>query len=416
MMNEWYRPNNGSNNNNKFNFNNLNNEKKTRFIALIILCTVMIIAAVLPAASNIVTVTVKNNGNADSNHSYSTDELPEDFHDFFANFYTDVNDGMDEISIPKYKDNSGFKVELVKSEKEDMSLQDLYDVCKNQIVSISSSLDGKDFSIWGSGIVMSEDGLILTNTHVVEGSKKVLVRLTDGNEYEASLVGADDVSDISILKINPDVKLKPAAFADISDLKVGDKVAAIGSPIGSSFINTLTDGIVSGIERDVSMNGRNMSLIQTNAALNEGNSGGALFNMQGQVIGVTNMKLNSRGVSIEGIGFAIPSNTVKTISDSLLTKGFVKRTTIGVVVGSIPQNVSNAYELPKGLYVSEVTKDSGADEAGIKAGDVITKVNGKEISTTNEVNEIKDELSAGDILKMTVYREGQYLDFDVVLK
>ena len=170
---------------------------------------------------------------------------------------------------------------------------------------------------WGTGVVLSSDGLVLTNTHVIGDCDSAEVVLQGEDRYDAVLVGADTISDLAVLKIEKD-GLTPAEFGDSTHLSVGDKVAAIGNPLGDEFTRTLTDGIVSAIDRDISYNGRNMALIQTNAALNEGNSGGALFNMHGQVVGITNMKMMSSFSSIEGIGFAIPSSTVKKVVASLV--------------------------------------------------------------------------------------------------
>ena len=197
---------------------------------------------------------------------------------------------------------------------------------------------------WGSGVIIRSDGLVLTNTHVLEDCDQAVVTLVDGTEYEAKLIGADTVSDIALLLIDAH-GLPTAALGESSNLRVGDRVAAIGNPLGEDFRNTLTDGIISAIERGMNYHGRSMTLLQTNTAINEGNSGGALFNLYGQVIGITNMKMMSSYSSIEGIGFAIPSVTVCNVVNALLRDGEVKgRPAIGITVGAIPENAKTKYD------------------------------------------------------------------------
>ena len=196
--------------------------------------------------------------------------------------------------------------------------------------------DGQSGYNWGTGVILSADGLILTNTHVIEGCDSAKVTLFDDREFEAKLIGADTISDIAVLKIEA-AGLPAAEFGESGSLVVGDPVAAIGNPLGETFRSTLTDGIISAIERGISYKGRTMTLLQTNTALNEGNSGGALFNMYGQVVGITNMKMMSSYSSIEGIGFAIPSATVREVVNSIVRFGEVRgRPSIGITVGAIP--------------------------------------------------------------------------------
>ena len=210
--------------------------------------------------------------------------------------------------------------------------------------------------------------------------------------------------------------LTPAVFGDSTVLEVGDRVAAIGNPLGEEFRLTLTDGIISGIERGLNYKGHSMNLLQTNTAINEGNSGGPLFNMYGQVIGITNMKMMSSYSSIEGIGFAIPSSTVAKIVNTLVVSGTVTgRPSIGITVGAIPDNAKERYQLPDGLYISAVAEGSDAAEKGVKAGDIILKVNGVEVSTTAEISAMKDALNVGDTMRFTLWRNGEILEIDVML-
>lgn len=342
-------------------------------------------------------------------------ELPEDWAEFFKSYYQDVQTDTADISIPRAETPVDFQLELESAAEAELSFQEIYSRCSPSIVAISGYMEGVNGYNWGTGVVLSEDGLVLTNTHVINKCGRATVTLFDDSVYEAELVGADAISDIAVLKIQAE-GLVPAVFGESGALTVGDQVAAIGNPLGETFRMTLTNGIISAIERGINHNGHSMTLIQTNTAINEGNSGGALFNMYGQVIGVTNMKMMSAYSSIEGIGFAIPSATVKGVVDSLVRYGEVKgRPSIGITVGGIPENAASHYELPEGLYVSAVAEGSDAERQGIKTGDIITQVNHTPVRTTDDVNEIKNGLQVGDVMSFTIWRQGELLEIDVTL-
>ena len=343
------------------------------------------------------------------------DQMPEDPKDFFENYYTAPGGGKAEYHLPKEEKQFDFKIELNPVEDGEKSLQEIYADCADSIVAITGYVDGKTGYYWGTGIVLSADGLILTNAHVVEKSDRATVTLSDNTSYEARLVGADAASDVAVLKIDAE-GLKPAVFGDSNALSVGEKVAAIGNPLGEDLRATLTDGIISAIDRGVNFNGNSMNLLQTNTAINEGNSGGALFNMFGQVIGVTNMKMMSSYSSIEGIGFAIPSTTVRSVVNSLILYGEVRgRPAVGVTVGAIPENASQQYDLPGGLYVTDVSKGSDAEAKGIVPGDIITAVNGEPAKTTEDIVRVKNALYVGDSITFTIWRNGETFDVEVVL-
>ena len=345
----------------------------------------------------------------------SGDGMPDDWNDYLDNYYQATESKDAEIKLPRAELAPDFKVTLSNEHGKELSLQELYDQCSKSIVAIKGYQDGVDGYYWGSGIILSEDGLILTNTHVIENCDTASVTLFDNSSYDAALVGADSTSDIAVLRIET-TGLTPASFGDSAELAIGDQVAAIGNPLGETFRMTLTDGIISAIDRGISYNGHSMTLLQTNTAINEGNSGGALFNMYGQVIGVTNMKMMSSYSSIEGIGFAIPSSTIAAVADSLMQYGEVRgRTAIGITVGAIPENVTSHYDLPTGLYVSAVEEKSDAAAKGIQQGDIITAVNGNPASATSDILTVKNTLSVGDTITFTIWRDGETFDVDVTL-
>ena len=342
-------------------------------------------------------------------------EMPDSMEDFFEQYYEAIESDSVEVNIPRMEERPKLTLSLQPAPEEELTLQELYEKCAPAIVSISGYEGDSIGYNWGSGVVIGEDGLILTNTHVVEECDRAVVTLDDGREFDAELIGADAISDIALLKIDAE-GLVTAELGESSNLRVGDRVAAIGNPLGEDFRNTLTDGIVSAIERGMNYQGRSMTLLQTNTAINEGNSGGALFNLYGQVVGITNMKMMSSYSSIEGIGFAIPSTVACNVVNALLKDGEVKgRPAIGITVGSIPQNAKDKYELPDGLYVSDVSEGSDAKTQGIMPGDIVLAVNGTEVRTTEDITKIKDELQVGDTMTLTIWRDGETMDIIITL-
>jgi len=345
----------------------------------------------------------------------SFEDMPEDSADFFDSFYQSTSTDVADINIPQAALPIDYELEINEQHGVELSLQQLYERCSKSIVAICGYTEGKLAYSWGTGVILSEDGLILTNTHVVDGCDSATVTLFDDTVYDAELVGGDTISDIAILKIEAG-GLPAAVLGDSNALLVGDRVAAIGNPLGEEFRMTMTDGIVSAIERGINYNGHTMTLLQTNTALNEGNSGGALFNMYGQVVGVTNMKMMSSYSSIEGIGFAIPTSTVRTVGNSLLRFGQMRgRPSVGITVGAIPEAAMEEYDMPKGLYVSGVSEGSDAERKGIKVGDVVVAVNGIEVSTTEEMLAIKNDMAVGDTMEIRVWRNGETLTFEIEL-
>ena len=341
--------------------------------------------------------------------------MPSDWSDYLENFYQSSQSDTLETSIERTVLDQAFTLPLAQPGEQELSLQELYAACADSIVGITAYPEDQDGYYWGTGVIADEAGLIVTNAHVIEGCASAEVTLYNNESYEALLVGADAVSDLALLKIDCS-GLPAASFGDISSLSVGDPVAAIGNPLSEEFRSTLTNGIISAIDRGMDYNGHTMSLLQTNAAINQGNSGGALFNMYGQVVGITNMKMMSYFSSIEGIGFAIPSSTVKAVVDQLAENGEVRgRPSIGITVGAIPQEAVENYELPEGLYISAVAENSDAAAQGIREGDILLAIDGQSVSTTEEVAAIRDTKGVGDSLRFTIWRQGETFEVDVRL-
>ena len=296
-----------------------------------------------------------------------------------------------------------------------LSLQEIYVQNIPSVVSISCN--GYGSSSTGTGVVLTQDGYIVTNAHVVEGAGSIEVLLTDDRILEASLIGSDEVSDLAVLQIQAE-DLIPARFGDSAQLRVGDTVAAIGDPLGVKYRGTYTDGIVSAINRDVDMDGRTMTLIQTNAALNSGNSGGPLINCYGQVIGINTMKISAftNSAGVEGIGFAIPSATVKDIVDQLITQGYVSgRPTLGIEGEALSSFYQHYYRLPAGLYITHVEPGSDAYHQGIEDGDMLLSVAGQRITNMDELKSVLFDREVGETVEAIIYRAGQQYRLELTL-
>lgn len=273
----------------------------------------------------------------------------------------------------------------------------------------------------GSGFIFSDDGYILTNYHVIEGASSVKVALFNGEEYDASLVGYDASNDIAVLKIDAQ-GLTPVVLGNSDTLHVGDDVIAIGNPLGE-FTFSLTKGSVSALNREVTLSSGSshytMDLIQTDCAINSGNSGGALFNLYGEVVGITNAKYSNNGnssqASIESIGFAIPINQVRSIVESIIENGYIAKPYIGVSVRDVSAE-SQSYGLPKGASVALVNEDSPAAKAGVQVNDIITAVNGESIDSSDALVAFIKNVQTGDELTLSIYRQGQTIDLSVTVE
>ncbi len=305
-------------------------------------------------------------------------------------------------------------------DRQQLSAADIYEQSVNSTVGITTAITT---NIWGyqttaaasgSGFIITDDGYVLTNYHVVEGAESITVTTYGGDSYEAELVGCDESNDIAVLKVDAE-GLTPVTIGDSGALRVGDEVIAIGNPLGELTFS-LTGGRVSALDREITVSsGVTMDLIQTDCAINSGNSGGALFNMYGEVIGITNAKYSSRsgsGASIDNIGFAIPISRVYGIVQSIVTKGVISKPWIGVTVGSVSQEATG-YGLPAGAAVKSVEADSPAEEAGLQENDIVTAANGETVGSSQDLKNIVSSAKAGDELVLTVYRQGETVEITV---
>ena len=297
-----------------------------------------------------------------------------------------------------------------------IDLADIVDETSPSVVEVFT--ETKQVSSWfqeyvtegaGSGVILSEDGYIVTNHHVIDGANTIKVRLSNGQAYTAVLTGTDEKTDLAVLKIN--VSGLPAAkLADSSTVRVGDFVIAIGNPLGE-LGGTVTEGIISAKDREVTIDGETMTLLQTSAAVNPGNSGGGLFNLDGELVGVVNAK--SSGDDIEGLAFAIPANTVKEITQELIQHGYVTgRPQLGISVAQItkPGMGRQTYYSTPGLYITQSSVDNG-----LKAGDRIIKIDGTTINNAADVSTVLDRHSVGDVVEVIVSRSGKEITVNVKL-
>ncbi len=296
-----------------------------------------------------------------------------------------------------------------------MAGEDIYKKVNPSVVSVISTTSEGTGS--GSGVIMSKDGYIITNNHVVDGAQSVSVQLSDGTSLDAEIIGTDEQTDLAVIKVTPTSDLTAAEFGDSDELEPGEYAYAIGSPGGVQFANTITGGRISAINRDLTVNDRVMTLIQTDASINNGNSGGALINKYGQVVGITSAKLSGNAfgsATVEGMGFAIPINTAKDIVDELIQNGYVSgRPSIGIT----GQNVESADGKVSGVQVYSIDSRAKAASEGLQVGDVITAVDGTPTPDMDKVNELKQDKKAGDKLTLSVYRisTGKTLNITITL-
>ncbi len=327
------------------------------------------------------------------------------------------------------------------NQKDVNSIPALYKQLAPNVVSITNKAEIEDFfygkqSVEGSGtgviFNINEDSvLIVTNHHVIDNADQLLVAFDGENTIQAQLIGSDEPTDIAVIKVNKkDIPseilagLNAVVLGDSDKAQVGEMVVAIGNPLG--YDDTLTVGFVSGINRKLdTSSGRQIGLLQTDASINPGNSGGALVNMRGELIGINSIKITNTGgrnsvfgggVSVDNMGFAIPVNVVKEVVDEILTKGYVSKPYMGIAGKTVTKEIAKEYNLSEGIFVSEVQAHSGAADAGLKYGDIITDVDAKGIKTINDLVNYLYDKKIGDKIKVKVDRKGKILEFDVELK
>ena len=294
-----------------------------------------------------------------------------------------------------------------------ISWQDVYEKVLPSVVSITC-YDSRSTSS-GTGVIMDAGGYIITNAHVVEGAQRIQVLLTDGRELEARCVGADALSDLAVLRVSA-IGLQPAEFGDSNALRVGDEVVAIGDPLGVELRGTMTDGIISGINRDIKSGNRTLTLLQTTAELNSGNSGGPLVNCYGQVVGINTMKIGDYASEsgVEGLGFAIPITAVQTVLEQLANRGYVAgRPSLGLEGQEISTFYQFYYRMPAGILITGLEETSSAAIQGIRRGDILTALNGRPVTTLDTLEEIIYASAVGDRLEAAFYRDGR--EFTLIL-
>ena len=264
----------------------------------------------------------------------------------------------------------------------------------------------------GSGVILTADGYIVTNNHVIEDASKISVKLKNGESYDAQLIGTDETTDLAVLKIGAN-GLQAATLGDSDTIQVGEMAVAIGNPLGE-LGGTVTEGIVSALDREITIDGQQMTLLQTDAAVNPGNSGGGLFNAKGELIGIVNAKTSSSG--IEGLGFAIPVNTAKPVIEDLIENGYVTgRIKMGVTFLDIQdRETAMRYRVNDlGTYVYQVNDGSDADLAGLRTGDRVVSIDGEEVTSSSQIKQMMEDYSVGDQMNVTVERDGKTVTLTV---
>ena len=307
------------------------------------------------------------------------------------------------VSIPTVPAEDGVSLSVTADHGETLSAQAIYEEVNPSVVTVL--VDLKSGASIGTGVIFTADGYVLTNYHVVAGGRACSITLSDNTTYTAKYVAGDSDNDVAILKVEAS-DLPAASIGSSDDLTVGDKVYAIGNPLGVELRGTFTDGIVSAINRDVEVDGRVMTLVQTNAALNSGNSGGPLINSYGQVVGINTIKMSSAFSSIEGLGFALPTSSLQYIVNDLLEYGAVlPEPQLGI---SVSQTGTTLPDGTVGIEVLKVESASAADQAGVRVGDVVVSADGTKIQTSEDLLRVRRRFNVGEKMELTVYRDGGY--------
>lgn len=318
----------------------------------------------------------------------------------------------DAVSIPVTPADPDVQMTVAEERGTELSAQEVYARVNPSVVTVLVQL-GEDGASVGTGVIFTADGYILTNYHVVAGGIDCSVTLSNDVTYTAGYVAGDVDNDLAVLKVEA-VNLPAAEIGSSDGLQVGDKVYAIGNPLGVELRGTFTDGIVSAINRNVEVEGRTMTLVQTNAALNSGNSGGPLINSAGQVVGINTIKMSSAFSNIEGLGFAIPSSSMQYIVNDLLTYGAVQpEPVLGISVARVGSALPDG---TVGIRVEEVVAGSAAGKAGVRVGDTVVSADGETVTSSADLLRIRRRFNVGDELTVRVYRAGQYLNLTLELQ
>ena len=318
-----------------------------------------------------------------------------------------------EITIPTWPARKNLRVELTSGHGGALTAEEVYARVNPSTVTVVCNVSDVSASV-GTGVIFTQDGYVLTNHHVVAGGRDCTVTLPDNVQYEAKYVVGDEVNDLAVLKIMGAGELPAAEMGDSSLLTVGEKVYAIGNPLGVELRGTFTDGIVSALDRDVDVDGRTMTLIQTNAALNSGNSGGPLINQYGQVVGINTIKMMSEYSNVEGLGFAIPTQAIRRVVNQLLTDGEIPpEPLLGITVDVMGTLLPDGNV---GARIDSVSPDGAGDRAGLRADDVIVKAGGEAVRGSGDVLRVRKNYRVGEEMPMTVWRDGEYLDVVLELR
>lgn len=333
--------------------------------------------------------------------------------------YLDEKNAALQQQIDSLKDRPGTGGGILDTEVDTLTAAEIYARNADSVVALTCTVataTGMSGTSAGTGFVLSEDGYMATNHHVIEGATKITVTMHDGTEYAAKLIGSDATNDVALIKVNA-TGLQPVKQGSSTELVVGDQVVAIGNALGE-LSASLTVGYISGMDRNVTTDGSVINMLQTDVAINSGNSGGPLFNARGEVIGITTAKysgMTNSGASIEGISFAIPLDDVKEILDDLMIYGYVRSGYLGVYVQDVDATIAEFYGFPVGVYVKSVEPGFCAAEAGLQAKDIILELGGYEISCMNDLSRALRQFEAGDSVTIRVWRGGQEILLAVTL-
>lgn len=387
---------------------NMPGGKHTRTLA-IVFCSILILVSIIVAG-------IYGSSPTNTPNRQNADGMPADWKEYYDTICSANASVSAEYKLKATDGKFDLALDFGDGSSPVLSYKEIYDKCAPSVVGIKAYKTESSTSYgWGSGMIASSDGYILTNAHVIDQCIRAEVILFNGQSFDALLAGVDTRHDVAVLKIDAE-GLSPVSFAHSGSLSVGDSVVAIGNPIGPDYSLSLTSGIISAPERTLQFNGSTSPFIQTDVSINNGSSGGPLINDRGLVVGITNMKLVSSFSTIEGMAFAVPSDTVELIAELLRSDTLPEGDpVVGVTLYPVVEELADYYDIPQGLYVAMVNEGSDAEAKGIRKSDIIIKVNGKEVISNDQIVEMKKGLKIGDTMKFTVWREGDTLDFTVTL-